>query len=111
VDFVVSIIQRYTSGGNGSIGYSAHIAGGVAGILIGMNVLRNFHHKVIFLRCKKSKISISLVSISRDILLCSVPIKESMEQLDFTSRLRKTWRLCNISFVILTNFHLTNFFA
>ena len=52
VDFVVSIIQRYTSGGNGSIGYSAHIAGGVAGILIGMNVLRNFHHKVISLRCK-----------------------------------------------------------
>jgi len=45
VDFVVSIIQRYTGGGNGSIGYSAHIAGGVAGILIGMNVLRNFHHK------------------------------------------------------------------
>ena len=59
MDFVVSIIQRYTGGGNGSIGYSAHIAGGVAGILIGMNVLRNFHHKVIFLRCKKSKISTS----------------------------------------------------
>ena len=55
MDFVVSIIQRYTGGGNGSIGYSAHIAGGVAGILIGMNVLRNFHHKVIFLRCKKSQ--------------------------------------------------------
>ena len=48
VDFVVSIIQRYTGGGNGSIGYSVHIAGGVAGILIGMNVLRNFHHKVFF---------------------------------------------------------------
>ena len=59
---MVSIIQRYTGGGNGSIGYSAHIAGGVAGILIGMNVLRNFHHKVIFLRCKKSKISIKFSS-------------------------------------------------
>ena len=46
VDFVVSIIQRYSGGGNGSIGYSAHIAGGTAGILIGMNVLQNFHHKV-----------------------------------------------------------------
>ena len=46
VDFVVSIIQRYSGGENGSIGYSAHIAGGTAGILIGMNVLQNFHHKV-----------------------------------------------------------------
>ena len=37
-------------------------------------------------------------------------IKESMQQLDFTSKLRKTWLLCNINFVILNYFHLTFFF-
>ncbi|HIE82988.1 MAG TPA: rhomboid family intramembrane serine protease [Dehalococcoidia bacterium] len=46
VDFGVAIYHRYSGDDHGSVGYAAHIGGGVAGILIGMNVLRNFHHKV-----------------------------------------------------------------
>ena len=47
VDFAVAIFQRYSKKtGHGSIGYAAHIGGGLAGIFVGMNVLRNFHHKV-----------------------------------------------------------------
>ena len=48
VDFGVAIYHRYhEEPGHGSIGYAAHIGGGTAGLLVGMNVLRNFHHKVI----------------------------------------------------------------
>jgi len=46
VDFGVAIYHRYhEEPGHGSIGYAAHIGGGTAGLLVGMNVLRNFHHK------------------------------------------------------------------
>ena len=47
VDFALTIYHRYTEeSGAGSIGYAAHIGGGAAGLLVGMNVLRNFNHKV-----------------------------------------------------------------
>ena len=46
VDFGIAIYQRYAGDYQDGIGYSAHIGGGAAGILIGMNVLRNFNHKV-----------------------------------------------------------------
>ena len=55
VDFGVCIYQRYSAKAEderGSIGYAAHIGGGLAGLLVGMNVLRNFHHKVQGPRCK-----------------------------------------------------------
>ena len=46
-DFALAIYHRYTEeSGEGSIGYAAHIGGGAAGLLVGMNVLRNFNHKV-----------------------------------------------------------------
>ena len=48
VDFALAIYHRYTEvSGHGSIGYAAHIGGGLAGLLVGMNVLRNFNHKVL----------------------------------------------------------------
>jgi membrane associated rhomboid family serine protease len=47
VDFGSAIFHRYTGeDGHGSIGYAAHIGGGTAGLLVGMNILRNFNHKV-----------------------------------------------------------------
>ena len=50
VDFAFAIYNRYDSSENShqgdNTGYSAHIGGGAAGFLIGMNILRNFHHKV-----------------------------------------------------------------
>jgi hypothetical protein len=42
-----NIDPRYSSDdSDSSIGYWAHIGGGAAGFLIGMNVLRNFEHEV-----------------------------------------------------------------
>ena len=50
VDFAFAIYSRYSDSGSSSngndIGYSAHIGGAVAGFLVGMNILRNFYHKV-----------------------------------------------------------------
>ena len=76
VDFIVSIVQRYSQGGSydGSIGYSAHIGGGTAGILIGMNVLHNFQHKVIFdreLRLKVLKVYMLLKVVPPFTFFCS----------------------------------------
>ena len=47
-DFGFSIYHRIHTdeSGPGSIGYAAHIGGGAAGILVGINVLRNYIHKV-----------------------------------------------------------------
>ena len=47
VDLSLAIYNRYFSGDGGdeSVGYAAHLGGGLAGILIGMNVLRNFKTK------------------------------------------------------------------
>ena len=45
-DFGFALYTRYHNPDD-SVGYSAHIGGGAAGFLIGMNILRNFHHKVI----------------------------------------------------------------
>ena len=44
-DLGFALYNRYHNEDD-SIGYSAHIGGGAAGFLIGMNILRNFHHKV-----------------------------------------------------------------
>merc|ERR1712226_643807 len=46
-DFGFSIYHRIHTdeSGPGSIGYAAHIGGGAAGILVGINVLRNYIHK------------------------------------------------------------------
>ena len=48
-DFGFSIYHRIHTdeSGPGSIGYAAHIGGGAAGILVGINVLRNYIHKVV----------------------------------------------------------------
>ena len=51
VDFIFAIYNRYANSDNNNsqdndIGYSAHIGGAAAGFLVGMNILRNFHHKV-----------------------------------------------------------------
>jgi membrane associated rhomboid family serine protease len=47
IDFAIAIYHRYSDGGsNESVGYAAHLGGAAAGLLIGMNVLRNFVHKV-----------------------------------------------------------------
>ena len=48
-DVALSIYNRYTGGDDGShntIAYAAHMGGAVAGFLVGMNALRNFHKLV-----------------------------------------------------------------
>ncbi len=54
VDFAIAIYHRYLNPDTeaGSIGYAAHIGGGAAGFLIGMNVLRNFNNQVSTQRMK-----------------------------------------------------------
>ena len=46
----MAIYHRYSGEHGGSIGYAAHIGGGSAGLLVGMNILRNFNHQVNRLR-------------------------------------------------------------
>jgi len=45
IDLVVTIITRHTSGEAVTVGYSAHIAGALAGFLVGVNLIRNFRHE------------------------------------------------------------------
>jgi len=45
IDLVVTIITRHTSGEAITVGYSAHIAGALAGFLVGVNLIRNFRHE------------------------------------------------------------------
>ena len=49
-DLVFAVYNRYYNSEYtaNSIGYSAHIGGAAAGFLVGMNILRNFHHKVYY---------------------------------------------------------------
>ena len=48
IDFSIAIYHRYCSEeSDQSIGYAAHLGGGAAGFLIGMNVLRNLEHQVL----------------------------------------------------------------
>ena len=51
-DLIFAVYNRYYNSEYtaNSIGYSAHIGGAAAGFLIGMNILRNFHHKVYYKR-------------------------------------------------------------
>ena len=62
VDFGFSIYHRIHTdeSGPGSIGYAAHIGGGAAGILVGINVLRNYIHKVSTYIFSLVKMTISL---------------------------------------------------
>ena len=48
-DVALAVYNRYASGGGDShntVAYAAHVGGALAGLLVGMNVLRNFHKLV-----------------------------------------------------------------
>ena len=48
-DVALAIYNRYAGGGGDShntVAYAAHMGGAMAGFLVGMNVLRNFHKLV-----------------------------------------------------------------
>ena len=36
---------RYSGTGDRTVGYAAHAGGSLAGVLVGINVVRNFRHK------------------------------------------------------------------
>ncbi|CAG0900320.1 unnamed protein product [Cyprideis torosa] len=40
-DFGIAVYGRYVKGEKNNVGYAAHIAGGLAGLLVGIGVLRN----------------------------------------------------------------------
>jgi len=45
VDLAIAVTARYSESSGGSVGYSAHIGGSLAGFLIGINIIRNLRHK------------------------------------------------------------------
>ena len=46
VDFGFSIYESYSGSAGSVVGTSAHIGGAIAGFLVGINALRNFHAQV-----------------------------------------------------------------
>jgi len=45
IDLAMAVNNRYSSTGDGTVGYAAHAGGSLAGVLVGINVVRNFRHK------------------------------------------------------------------
>ena len=53
-DVALAVYNRYADGGGDShntVAYAAHVGGALAGCLVGMNVLRNFHKLVSYTFC------------------------------------------------------------
>ena len=51
-DVALAVYNRYADGGGDShntVAYAAHVGGALAGCLVGMNVLRNFHKLVSYI--------------------------------------------------------------